>query len=173
MLATNTIRVIKPSQVSTDRKITYVRYACGHCPLKTKPWSVQFVVGGDRLPYEIDTGSSALNLVETNILLNSTISDANDGAKFMSCDLKDFFLPSPMEKSEYMKVPIKYFPSNVIEQYKLDRLVKNRYVYVEIMKGMYGLKQAAVLAYHQLAIYLRIAGYQQIIRSTGMWKRET
>ena len=78
----------------------------------------------------------------------------------MSCDLKDFFLASPMAKSEYMKVPIKYFPPDIIAQYKLDGLVKNGYVYVEIMKGMYGLKQAAVLAYHQLATHLRIAGYQ-------------
>ena len=45
--------------------------------------------------------------VETKILINSTILDAKKGTRFMSCDLKDFFLASPMKGSEYMKVPIK------------------------------------------------------------------
>ena len=163
VLATNTIKFIQPSQVPNDRKITYVSFVCDHRPLKTEPWRVRLVVGGDRLPYEEDAGSPASNLVETKILLNSTISDAKNGAKFMSCDLKDFFLASPMAKSEYMKVPIKYFPPDIIAQYKLDGLVKNGYVYIEVMKGMYGLKQAAVLAYYQLATHLRTAGYQQIM----------
>ena len=48
------------------------------------------------------------------ILINSTISGAKKGARFMSCDLKDFFLASPMKESEYIKVPIKYFPPNII-----------------------------------------------------------
>ena len=124
----------------TDRRIAYVSFVCDHRPLKTKPWRVRLVIRGDRLPYEADAGSPASNLVETKVLLNSTISDANHGAKIMSCDLKDFFLASPMAKLEYMKVSIKYFPTDIIAQYKLDGLVKNGYVYVEIMKGMYGLK---------------------------------
>ena len=91
----------------------------------------------------------------------------------MSCDLEVFFLASPMTTSEYMKVPIKYFPLDIIAQYKVDGLVKNRYVYVEIMKGIYGLKQATVLADHQLATYIRTAAYQAIMESTSMWKYAT
>ena len=49
------------------------------------------VVGGDRLDYFDDSGSPAASLLETKILINSTISDADKGAKFMSADLKDFF----------------------------------------------------------------------------------
>ena len=37
VLATNTIKFIKPSQVPTDRKITYVSFVCDHIPLKTEP----------------------------------------------------------------------------------------------------------------------------------------
>ena len=61
----------------------------------------------------------------------------------------------------------------MIAQYKLDGLVKNRYVYVEIVKDMYGLKQVAILAYHQLATHLRTAGYQEIMRGIGMLKPAT
>ena len=108
VLTTNNIKFIKQSQVPNYRKFTYASFVCDHRPLKTEPWRVWLVVGGYRLPYEAAAGSPAPNLVETKIILNSTISDANYGEKNLSCNLKDFFLASPMAKSEYMKVSIKY-----------------------------------------------------------------
>ena len=64
-----------------DRKIPYLSFVCDHRSLKTEPWVVKLVVGGEMLPYEADAGSPASNLVETKILLNSTISDAINGEK--------------------------------------------------------------------------------------------
>ena len=46
-------------------------------------------------------------------------------------------------------------------------------VFVKIKKGMYRLKQAAILVYEQLLERLQVAGYIPIIVSTGMWKHET
>ena len=54
------------------------------------------VVGGDKFTYDADTCSLAASLLETKILVNSTISDARKGARFMSLDHKDFFLATPM-----------------------------------------------------------------------------
>ena len=63
-------------------------------------------------------------------------------------DLKDMFLHTPMEQPEYMKVELKYFPADIIQRYELNKIVhKDRNVYIKIINGMYGLKQAAVLAY--------------------------
>ena len=64
VLATNTIQFIAPSEVPSDRKVIYVSFVCDHSPLKTEPWRVRLVVGGDRLPYDA-VGSPASNLVET------------------------------------------------------------------------------------------------------------
>lgn len=50
------------------------------------------VVGGDRLSYNDDPGSPAAPLVETKLLLNSVITDTDEGARFLLVDLKDFFL---------------------------------------------------------------------------------
>ena len=111
---------------------------------------VRIVVGGDKLSYSSDTGSPAASLLKTKILLNSTISDAHKGARFMCMDLKDFFLATPMPHPEFMKVPYKYFPQDIISKYKLQNLVHNDYIYVKIKKGMYGIKQAVVLAYENL-----------------------
>ena len=70
----------------------------------------------DRLNYKEDATSPASNLVKTKILIYSTISDAKKDARFMSCDLKDIFLSSPMKESEYTKVPMKYFPPVIISK---------------------------------------------------------
>ena len=48
-------------------------------------------MGGDKLSYEADTGSPTASLLETKLLVNSVMSDADKGARFLSCDLKDFF----------------------------------------------------------------------------------
>lgn len=47
VLATNTIRFIAPSEVPSDRKVTYVSFVCDHRPLKTELWRVMLVVGVD------------------------------------------------------------------------------------------------------------------------------
>lgn len=88
-------------------------------------------------------------------------------------DLKDIFLHTTMEKPEYMKLPYKYFLVDIQKRYNLENLVSNDYVYIKIQKEMYGLKQAAVLAYTQVSTLLKKAGYQAIVGSLGMWKHIT
>ena len=67
-------------------------------------YRVRIAVGGDKLTYDNDTGSLAVNLLETKVLLNSTILDATKVSHFMTADIKDYFLATPMAKAEYMKV---------------------------------------------------------------------
>ena len=57
-----------------------------------------------QITYDKDSGSPATDLIETKLLLNSIISDSKKGARFMSLDLKDMFLMTPMETPEFMKV---------------------------------------------------------------------
>ena len=78
-----------------------------------------------------------------------------------------------MERPEYMKVPIRYLPKDIIKHYNLDDLVNNGYVYVKIVKGVYSLKKAAVLVYKQLSTILTKVVYQPIINSLGIWKHAT
>ena len=55
-----------------------------------------------------------------------------------------------MPQAEYMKVLIKYFPSDIQQKYNLRTKLHNNNVYIKIKKGMCGLKQAAVLVYDNL-----------------------
>ena len=172
--STDTIEFIQHTCVPTDKKVTYASFVCDHRPLKDEKWRIRLVVGGDKLPYDADSGSPATDLLETKILLNSVISDARKyGARFLSMDLKDMFLHTPMKTAEYMKVHLKYFPDDIIQKYSLNELAHNGYVYIKIKKGMYGLKQASVLAYQNLTKLLTDGGYEHILGSLGMWKHKT
>ena len=162
---------ITKDQVPSNRKVTYASFVLDYRPLKSEPWRVRLVVGGDKLPYEDDAGSPAALLLETKLLVNSVISDAKRGAKFMSLDLKDYFLMSTMDTPEYMKIHIRNFPPDIIEHYQLlNKLANDNYIYIKIKRGMYGLKQAALLGYQQLIQHLKPFGYAPIPHTDGLWK---
>ena len=108
-------------------------------------------VGSNRLLYTADAGSLVANLVETKLLINSTISDASKGVRFMSTNLKYFFLTTPMKGNDYIQVNYKHFPQDIRQQYKLEQKVTpSGHVFIKIKQRMYGLKQAAILAYDHL-----------------------
>ena len=88
---TNTIQFIPKEAVPINRKVTYGNFVCDHRPLKTEPLRVRLTVGGDRLDYPFEASSPASSLIDAKLILNSTISDANKGARFLTADLKYFF----------------------------------------------------------------------------------
>ena len=80
-------------------------------------------------------GSPAASLLETKLIINSTISDADKGARFLCANLKDHFLASPMEDPKFMRIRYKYFPNAIHKQYNLDRFVtSNGYIYIRIKR---------------------------------------
>ena len=76
--------------------------------------------------YDNETVSPAANLLDTKLLLNSTISDAKDGARFMTIDIKDCFLMSPLPPGErkYMRIHSKYFDKEIRNLYNLHEKFK-------------------------------------------------
>jgi hypothetical protein len=98
---------------------------------------VRVTVGGDRIHCPDDVSTKTADLATVKILLNSTISTTN--ARFMSMDIKDFYLNTLMDIYEYIKVPFSLFPTAIQDHYQLSFLSDNGFVYVEIQKGMYGL----------------------------------
>ena len=172
--STNTIEFIYQHEVPQGRDVTYATYVLDYGPLKSEPYRVRITVGGNRLTYKEDTGSPEANLLETKVLINSIISNANQGAKLMTVDIKDCFLATPMAKAEYMRVQYKYIPEEIKLKYNLKSMVThNNYIYIRIKKGMYGLKQAAILAYDNLKTILKPFGYVPVTRTVGFWKHGT
>ncbi len=102
---TNTIFFIKKDQVLRDRAkdVTYDLITTLIRPEKIEePNRTRLVAGGDRVHYPGDAGTHTADLLTVKILLNSIISTLN--AKFMTMDIKDFYLDTPMAWYEYMQL---------------------------------------------------------------------
>ena len=97
---TSTIQFIHRRQVPKDRDVTYATFVCDHKPLKEEKHRVRITVGGDRITCPDDMGSPTANMLETKILANSTISNAHLGARFISADLQNVFLATPIARKE-------------------------------------------------------------------------
>jgi len=91
----------------------------------------------------------------------------------MCLDVKNFYLGTPMDTFEYMRIPIKLIPQEIIDQYNLLPLVSDGHIYIEVQKGMYGLPQAGILANQLLARRLAIHGYHQTKFTPGLWRHVT
>ena len=122
---TDTIEFIHQNELPPKADVTYATFVIDFKPLKIEQHRVRVVMGGDRLKCLIDNGSPATSMLETKLLINSTISDASRGARFMKADIKDYFLESPIKKPKYMKVKYKYFLEDIQIPYRLHLLVTN------------------------------------------------
>ena len=67
--------------------------------------------------------------------------------KILQFRCQKLYLNTPMERFEYMKIPLAHIPDEIITKYALKNEVhSDGAVYIEIRKGMYGLSQAGMLA---------------------------
>jgi hypothetical protein len=64
----------------------------------------------------------------------------------MMMDMKNYYMGTPLSRFEYMNMLLSRFPEEIIQKYNLNALAVDGWVYIEIRKGMYGLKQAGLLA---------------------------
>ena len=60
-----------------------------------------------------------------------------------------------MIEPEFMKIKAKYFLEDIQKLYHIsEKMAQNSYVYCKIKRGMYGLKQAEILAWDQLVQHM-------------------
>jgi hypothetical protein len=88
----------------------------------------------------------------------------------MCLDVNNFYLNTPMDRPEYMRIPLELIPQEIIDAYDLHALAHNGYVYIRINKGMYGPPQAGKLANDLLAKRLAKHAYYQSPFIQGLWK---
>eukprot|EP00804_Cyclotella_cryptica_P020749 CCRYP_016588-RA/>CCRYP_016588-RA protein AED:0.03 eAED:0.02 QI:0/0/0/1/1/1/3/0/1217 len=168
---TNTIVFIAHNEIPPQRRkdVTYGCIVANYRPKKEDPYRIRLTVGGNRITYPGDCGTPTADMLTTKILLNSVIS--TKGARFMTIDIKDFYLNTPMVCPEYMRLKLSDIQDHIIKLYKLDKLVTtDGYVYVLIQKGMYGLPQAGIIAQQLLEKRLALKGYRQSSITPGFWK---
>jgi hypothetical protein len=87
----------------------------------------------------------------------------------MMMDIKNYYLGTPLPRFEYMKMLLSRFPEEKIQKYNLNALAVDGWVHIEIRKGMYGLKQAGLLAKKLLQTRLAPFGYCPARHTPGLW----
>ena len=95
------------------------------------------------------------------------------GAKYMTLDVSDFYLATPMEEYEYGRLKVDYIPEATMKKYNLYELVHDGYVYIKIRRGMYGLQQAGRLANEHLKKQLDPFGFYECEHTPGLWRHRT
>jgi hypothetical protein len=172
-LATTTERIAFMSKeiISQNRRkdITYGRIVCTHRSEKTDPYRTRITMGGNLVNYPDDCGTPTADLLTVKLLFNNIISTPN--CKFMTIDIKDFYLMTPMDRYEYFRMKLEVFPPDIIEEYGLrDKVNTNGNVFCEVRRGMYGLPQAGIIAQDLLTKQLNKAGYYQSKITPGYWR---
>ena len=113
--------------------------------MSQSPYQTRLTVGGNLIAYPRDCGTPTVDLLTVKLLLNSVVS--TPGAKFITINIKDFYLNTPMERYKYMRLKLCDIPEDVALHYNLaSKFKSDGYVYTEIRRGMYGLPQLGLLA---------------------------
>jgi hypothetical protein len=153
------------------RKITYGKIVCDYKPHKKEKERVRLTVGDDRLDYSGDVATSTADIATFKILINSTLS--TEDTAMMMMYIKNYYLGTPLPRFEYMKMLLSRFPEEIIQKYNLNDLAVDGWVYIEIRKGMYGLKQSGLLANQLLHTRLAPFGYYPARHTPGLWLHKT
>jgi len=127
----NTIFPIRRSNVPRNKHVIYGRIVCDIRPQKVETHRVRLTTGGNLIIYNSTTSTliAAITTIKTH--WNSVVSTPK--AKYLTLDIKDFYLNSKLDEYEYLRLPHKLFPKELIVLYQLDEYVaEDGYVYWEI-----------------------------------------
>jgi hypothetical protein len=98
---TETIFIVNKTEIPEEHRgdVTYGGIVCMYRDAKKDKFWTRITMGGDLINYPGNCGTPTADLLTVKLLLNSVISTPN--ARFMTLDLKDFYLMAPMKRYEY------------------------------------------------------------------------
>jgi hypothetical protein len=136
-----------------------------------EPNRTRLTAGGNLIDYPGDVSTPTADTTTAKLAINSTLSTPK--AKYMCCDIKNFCLGTPMERKEYMHLPLAIIPQEIIHEYNLAPLEHKGYISIEIYHGTYGLPQAGIHV-NQLMTkrLLEPKGYYQCRHTPGLWRHK-
>ena len=143
------------------------------CKIKAGPnntliFRVRGTVADTQSTYQGPKSAATADLETVKLLLNAVVTEK---ANWMTADIKDYYLGTPMETPEFMSIPMHMIPPQIIQRYNLNPKHKN--AYVRIKKGMYGLAQAGRLAQDRLKNHLQQYGYTEAAHTPCLFVHAT
>jgi hypothetical protein len=135
---------------------------------KAEKFHTRLTLGGNLIDYPGEVSMRTAELETTKCLFNSMISTPN--ARFCSMDITNFYLNTPMDQPEFVRILVHLIPDEILEEYSLVLLVHRGMVLAIVEKGMYGLPQAGALANALLKQRLELHGYFECTHTPGLWQ---
>ena len=74
---------------------------CTFRPNKSDPNRTRITIAGQNITYPGDVGTRTASLDLIKLLINSVLS--RKGAKFVTFDIKNFYLQTPLDRPEYVR----------------------------------------------------------------------
>jgi hypothetical protein len=173
-VGTDAMFVMTPQDVTNmpaDRFATYANIVVDFRPQKEDPHRIRITAGGNLINHPGELTTRTADITTSKLHWNSVLSTQK--AKYMCLDLKSFYLLAPLERYEYMRIPIGMFPTWTIKQYDLSTKVVRGYVYLEMRCAVWGLPQAGILANKLLRKRLAPKGYYECKQTPGLWRHVT
>ena len=98
---------------SIGNNIAYTIIVCNIRPQKVETNFTRLTFSTLQMGVDIDCGTSTSSVLTIELLISIIISTQD--AKFMSTDITDFYLNTPLNTQEFLQMKLAYFPNNVIE----------------------------------------------------------
>ena len=98
----------KIRNIPKDQTVTYAQTVVDYRSQKDDPNRVRITAGGNLIEYPYKLTTRTADLKTSKILWNSVLS--TPGAKYMCVDIKNMYFATPMDRYEYMRIPIELVP---------------------------------------------------------------
>ena len=121
----------------------------------------------EKIKYQGDTSAPLAHLENSKLLFNGILSKNN--AKFMTLDMSNFYLMTPMKDYRYLQINLSTTLEEIIKELNLHNISHNGWVHTGIRKGADGLPQTGMLANELLEKRLAKAGYYKLVTLLGLW----
>ena len=72
---------------------------------------MRWVIGGDKINYPGEVATPTADMMVAKVLINSVVS--TKGAKFMTMDISNFYLMTPLKRPEYVRINIRDIPDKI------------------------------------------------------------
>ena len=100
---TTTVFFLPRHKIPQNKNFTYAHFVCDYHPCKSEPNPTCNLI---EYPHDLSTHTTDLPTVKCH--LNSTIS--TPAAKYMSVNVRNFYLGTPLDQYEYLHIPLHLIP---------------------------------------------------------------
>ena len=95
------------------KKQSAARQSKHYKPDKLNKNRTRVTVGGDRIYCDYDISAPTCDIPTIKLLWNSVL--LTPGARYFTIDISNFYLGFPLDKPEYMRMPMKLIPIEIVE----------------------------------------------------------